>query len=88
MSEGKRRFKAHIAGEDYIIIGDSSTQHMETVVKLVEQQFKEIKQLMPGLSKERAAVLLAINAVSDQIYKQEELDRLKSETAADDKKSR
>ncbi|KRL05000.1 cell division protein ZapA [Liquorilactobacillus oeni] len=79
MSEGKRRFKAHIAGEDYIIIGDSSTQHMEIVVKLVEQQFKEINQLMPGLSKERAAVLLAINAVSDQIYKQEELDRLKDE---------
>ncbi|KRM95773.1 hypothetical protein FC19_GL001252 [Liquorilactobacillus aquaticus DSM 21051] len=80
MSEGKRRFKAHIDGKDYIIIGESSTEHMETVVKLVDQQLQEINNLLPNLSKERAAILLAINAVSDQIYKQEELDRLKQES--------
>ena len=32
--------------------------------------------MMPSLSEKKAALLLAINAVSDQLEKQEELDKL------------
>ncbi|MDN2452883.1 cell division protein ZapA [Lactobacillus sp. UCMA15818] len=78
MSDEKRRFRAEIAGDDYTIIGNSTDEHMGTVVKLVEEQFEEIQRLMPGLSKERAAVLLAINAISDQLYKEEEVEKLQA----------
>lgn len=50
---------------------------MAAVVKIVEEQLAEIKELMPSLNNEKAAILLAINAVSDQLYKQEELLKLK-----------
>ncbi|MFT9372461.1 cell division protein ZapA [Liquorilactobacillus hordei] len=78
MSDKKRRFRAKIAGENYTIIGNSTDEHMDTVVSLVEEQFEEIQKLMPGLSKERAAVLLAINAISDQLYKEEEIEKLRA----------
>ncbi|MBD5069934.1 MAG: cell division protein ZapA [Lactobacillus sp.] len=77
MPEDKRRFKVKIAGEVYTIIGKAQPEHMDAVVKIVEQQLAEIKELMPALNNEKAAILLAINAVSDQLYKQEELLELK-----------
>lgn len=73
MSEGKKRFKAQINGEEYIIVGNSSQEHLEAVVKIINQQLTEIKKLQPAISDQKAAILLAINAVSDQLYKQEEL---------------
>ncbi|KRM88904.1 cell division protein ZapA [Liquorilactobacillus vini] len=73
MSEGKKRFKAQINGKSYVIVGNSSDEHLTAVVKVVNQQLKEIKRLMPSISDEKAAILLAINAVSDQLYKQAEL---------------
>ncbi|WP_282708848.1 cell division protein ZapA [Ligilactobacillus sp. Marseille-Q7487] len=72
----KRRFKVQIANQTYTIIGKSTPEHMNAVVELVEQQLSEIKEMMPNLSPEKAAILLAINAVSDQLYKQEQLDEL------------
>lgn len=78
MSNEKRRFRVKIAGEDYTIIGNSTSDHMNTVVKIVEEQFEEIREMMPNLSKERAAVLLAINAVSDQLYKEEKVEELQN----------
>ncbi len=77
MPENKRRFKVKIANEVYTIIGKAEPDHMAAVVKIVEEQLAEIKELMPSLNHEKAAILLAINAVSDQLYKQEELLKLK-----------
>ncbi len=73
MPENKRRFKVKIANEVYTIIGKAEPDHMAAVVKIVEEQLAEIKELMPSLNNEK----LAINAVSDQLYKQEELLKLK-----------
>lgn len=68
----QNRYKATVDGQDYTIIGQESKQHMDMVTALVNEQLNEIKQLSPGISTEKAAILLAINAMSDQLVKQEE----------------
>lgn len=77
MSENKRRFKVEIDGEQFTIIGKSTPEHMDAVMEVAKHELATIKKMMPSLSEKKAALLLAINAVSDQLEKQEELDRLK-----------
>ena len=52
---------------------------MDAVSRLLNEQLAEISKQMPSLSTEKAAILLAINAMSDCLEKQEELDRLREE---------
>ena len=77
MAKAKIRYKAVIANQSYTIIGQESSQHMDRVTKLVNQQLDDIRQLSPQISTEEAAILLGINALSDQLKKQEELLVLK-----------
>ena len=53
MPENKRRFKVKIANEVYTIIGKAEPDHMAAVVKIVEEQLAEIKELMPSLNNEK-----------------------------------
>ncbi|MDN6639162.1 MAG: cell division protein ZapA [Tetragenococcus sp.] len=82
MAEQKNRFKAVIEDQNYTIIGKESPKHMKMVTELVNDQLKEIKKMSPQIDNEQAAILLAINAVSDQLNKQEELLKLKEENDA------
>lgn len=76
MSEQVRRFKVEIDGQTYTVIGKHSPEHMKAVVDTVEEQLNQIKEMMPSLSKEKAAILIALNAVSDQLEKQTQLNQL------------
>ena len=76
MSEQVRRFKEEIDGQTYTVIGKHSPEHMKAVVDTVEEQLNQIKEMMPSLSKEKAAILIALNAVSDQLEKQAQLNQL------------
>lgn len=73
MTEQKKRYKAIIANQSYTIIGRESKEHMDMVTRLVNDQLLEIMQLSPQTDQEQASILLAINAVSDQLKKQEQL---------------
>lgn len=73
MTHQKTRYKAVVDGHPYTIIGHEDKQHMDLVTKIVNEQLAEIRQLSPQVSSEQAAILLAINAVSDQLKKQEQL---------------
>ncbi|MGF2089271.1 cell division protein ZapA [Enterococcus casseliflavus] len=73
MTEQKKRYKAVIANQSYTIIGCESKEHMDMVTRLVNDQLLEIMQLSPQTDQEQASILLAINAVSDQLKKQEQL---------------
>ncbi|MDZ7834889.1 MAG: cell division protein ZapA [Alkalibacterium sp.] len=77
MSEGKRRFKATIDGETYTIVGSKPEKHMRVVAETVDEQLSQLKELTKGLDKEKRAILLAINAVSDQLAMRNELEHLK-----------
>nr|WP_025021872.1 cell division protein ZapA [Ligilactobacillus hayakitensis] len=70
----KRRFKLKIGTEEYTVIGDGTTEHMNAVSELVNNKLEMIKAQMPTISNEKAAVLLAINLASNQLELQQELD--------------
>ncbi|MFC6290247.1 cell division protein ZapA [Levilactobacillus angrenensis] len=67
MTEETHRFKAVIAGKSYTIVGQATDEHMRAVTEVLNQQFSQLKELSPNISKEDAAILMAFNAVSDQL---------------------
>lgn len=79
MTKQKNRFKAVIDNQTYIIIGPETTEHMNMVTKLVNEQLNELKELASQTNSEQAAILLAFNAISDQVKKQEQLLSLMKE---------
>ncbi|MTD38793.1 cell division protein ZapA [Erwinia sp. CPCC 100877] len=81
MNQEKTRYKAVIADHSYTIIGQETKQHMDLVTKLVNEQLAEIKHISPQTDDEQASVLLAINAISDQLKKQEKVLKLEQEVA-------
>ncbi|MGX7245160.1 cell division protein ZapA [Enterococcus quebecensis] len=81
MVKEKTRYKAVIADHTYTIIGQESKQHMDLVTRLVNEQLAEIKHISPQTNDEQASVLLAINAISDQLKKQEKALNLEQEVA-------
>lgn len=86
MSNGKIRYKTTIAGRPYTIIGARPEEHMRAVSKMVNEQMQQIESLSKGLDPERRAVLVAVNAVSDQIEMQIKLDNLQKKVAELEKK--
>ncbi|QMU07890.1 cell division protein ZapA [Levilactobacillus suantsaii] len=67
MTEQTHRFKAVIAGKPYTIVGQATDDHMRAVTTLLNEQFDQLKKVSPDISKEDAAVLMAFNAISDQL---------------------
>lgn len=79
MSSPKTRYKANIDGQTYTIIGHESKEHMDLVVRLVNEQLNEIKSLSPQIDNEHAAILASVNAISDQLKKQAKIMELEKE---------
>lgn len=73
MEQTKNRYKMKIGQQTYTIIGPESKTHMAMVNDLVNEQLEDIMRLAPQTTDEQAAILLAINAVSDQLKKQERI---------------
>ena len=71
MLPDKKRYKALIADQSYTIIGNESKEHMDTVTEVANHQLAEIFKLSPQTDLQQGSVLLAINALSDQLKKQE-----------------
>lgn len=72
----KTRYKAEIAGQTYTIIGSESKPHMDAVVSLANKQLNQLKKAAPETTREQSSVLLAINALSDQLHMQEKINEL------------
>ena len=81
MAHEKTRYKAVIANQTYTIIGRETKHHMDIVTKLINEQLAELKQLSPQMDNEQAAIWMAVNALSDQLKKQERILELEEETA-------
>lgn len=76
MPEGKRRYKAIIAGQSYTIVGPRSEEHMRVVAETVDEQMKQLTNITKGLDTEKRAILMAINAVSDQLEMKKNVSEL------------
>ncbi|MBK0347042.1 cell division protein ZapA [Aerococcaceae bacterium zg-ZJ1578] len=77
--EEKRRFKVTIAGRPYTIVGERSDQHMAAVVELINTQLNQLAELAPDLSVADRSILMAVNALSDQLIKEEKIMALEAE---------
>lgn len=77
MSEDKRRFKTIIAGRPYTILANKPEEHLKTVAEIANDKITQIKGAMPELDIEQRSVLVAVNAISDSISKQAEINALK-----------
>lgn len=75
----KKRYKAVINGKNYTIIGQEEKEQLDMVTAMVNEQLAEIKNLSNALTAEDAAILMAVNAVNDQLKKQKEVLALKEE---------
>ncbi len=80
MSNNKR-FKAMIDNRQYTIVGDKSSQHMTAVIELVNQQLEQLKEIAPELSVVDRSVLMAVNAISDQLSKEQQIIELEEKIA-------
>lgn len=82
LQEEQKRYKATIAGKTYTIIGNESHYHMDIVNDLANEQLELIMKQAPSLTREQAAVLLAINTLSVQVKQQETILDLKNDVHA------
>lgn len=71
------RLKVKLNGHVYNFVGRSSLTNMKATAHLLKQQLQQIKRLSPDLSDENASILLAYNAISNQLKLQDKLDQLK-----------
>lgn len=77
----KRRFKVTIDGKDYTIIGKQTTEHIEAVVEMVNTQLSQLGKIDSNLSQHDRALLMAVNAISDQFLKEKQIIELEKEIA-------
>ena len=82
MVSQKRRTKVEINEREYTIVGEKSTAHVKLVAETINKQIKELTSLSSNLSKEEQAILIAVNAVSDQIDMQLKMLELEEELEA------
>ena len=75
----KQRYKAKIAGKEYVIVGQRSRQHMNAVVDLLNGQLEQLAELTPELSVADRSILMAINALSDQLVQERRLADLETQ---------
>lgn len=76
MTEEKRRYRAKLGDREFTIVGNSSVEHMAAVTKVLNNKLDQIQKMAPKLSRQDQALLLAFNAISDQLKMQMELDEL------------
>ncbi len=71
MEERKSRLTVKILGEEYIIRGDTSSEHLEKVAGQVNDIMSQLAEKYPRMSNQKLAVLTALN-LSDRMLKLEE----------------
>ena len=77
--ENKRRFRAVIEGTEYTIVGNRSATHLNQVVELVNSQLAQLAELAPDMSARDRAILMSVNALSDQLVKEQRIAELEAQ---------
>lgn len=75
----KTRTTVDIYGQQYVILGTESQNHVRHVASLVDKKMREIGSKNPSLDVSKLAVLTALNAVNDYFIMKEQLEVLQSE---------
>ena len=67
------RYKMTIGEKTYTIIGNESKEHMQVVEQIVQTQLTVLLALSDDITIEQASILLAVNAISDQVNFKEQM---------------
>lgn len=78
----KQRHQVKINGKEYVILSQKSQEHIELVAEMVNQQLEHLAEMAPELSLIDQTILLAVNAISDQVDKEERMMDLEAELKA------
>lgn len=70
----KKRFKGNIGNQEVVITSTKDDAQMDAVFEIANQQLAHLTEANPSLSVENQLVLLAVNAISDQLDMQAKLD--------------
>ena len=84
--KGKNRVTVKIMGEEYILRGSSSTEDMYKVGRYVDQMMKSLAEKKIQMSKQKIAVLAALN-LADELIKLKEDRQSASADSNHDRKS-
>lgn len=76
VSQKPSRFKTTIDGRTYTIVGRKTQEHIRTVSELLNDELSELKKVTHQLDREERAILLAINAKSEQLEMQKKVIEL------------
>lgn len=76
MEDNRTRIVVEIYGEEYIVRGDSTTEHIANIAQYVDKKMKQISNRSHQLPLTKVAVLTALN-IADELSKlQEDYDNL------------
>ena len=68
----KKQYHIRVLGEDISVLSDSGDEHVETVVKYVNDKVKEIQDTTKTINTVHVAILAALN-IADEYYKVKEI---------------
>lgn len=68
----KKQYHIRVLGEDISVLSDSGDEHVETVVKYVNDKVKEIQNTTKTINTMHVAILAALN-IADEYYKVKEI---------------
>ena len=68
----KKQYHIRVLGEDISVLSDSGDEHVETVVKYVNDKVKEIQNTTKKINTVHVAILAALN-IADEYYKVKEI---------------
>jgi cell division protein ZapA len=68
----KKQYHIRVLGEDISVLSDSGDEHVETVVKYVNDKVKEIQNTTKTINTVHVAILAALN-IADEYYKIKEI---------------
>ncbi len=71
----KNRFQGTLLGQSIVVTSTKDQAHMEAVFDLANQQVADLQKLDPHLTDQQCLMLLAINALSDQLTMQIKQDK-------------
>lgn len=72
----QNRVTVHILGEEYVVKGKASTDHIRKLGNYVDEVMSEIRQNNPCLSTMQVAILAAVNIASEFYRIKEDYDEL------------
>jgi cell division protein ZapA len=84
MDSSSTRVSVRVFGEDYTILGEAEPSTILEIARMVDERLKELEQAMPQASRERLAVLCAMN-LADELLQSLSLEKTSANPIAEEK---